>query len=115
MRVPSNFDDPLTPELSLSTASKLLTKPIRRAVIQYFSATKTPTAKLSELVDYVHETVETVTSPEQARIMLVHMHLPKLAEHEVIGYDERSETIRYHDGNHLEHLLEISDSYESSS
>ncbi|MFH5801156.1 hypothetical protein [Haladaptatus sp. CMAA 1911] len=103
----------MTPELSLSTASKLLTKPTRRAVIQHFSARKTPTAELSELVDYVHETVETVTNPKQARITLVHQHLPKLAEHEVIDYDERSETIRYRDEKHLEHLLEIIDSCES--
>ncbi|WP_231190152.1 hypothetical protein [Haladaptatus sp. DYF46] len=115
MSVPPNSDDPLTPELSLSTASKLLTKPTRRAVIQHFSTRKTPTAELSELVDYIHETVETVTSPEQARTMLVHMDLPKLAEHEVIDYDERSETVRYQDGKYLERLLEISDSYESSS
>jgi hypothetical protein len=115
MCVPPNSDDALTPKLSLSTASKLLTKPTRLAVIQYFSARKTPTAELSELATYIHERVETVTSPEQARIMLVHMHLPKLAEHEVIEYDERSETIRYRDGKHLEHLLEIIDLYESAS
>ncbi|KZN23109.1 hypothetical protein A4G99_16560 [Haladaptatus sp. R4] len=77
-------------------------------------ATETTTAELTELAAYIHETVETVSRPKQARITLVHIHLPKLAEHEIIDYDERSEIIRYRDGKRLEHLLEIIDSYTAT-
>jgi hypothetical protein len=100
-------DDPLSPDHTLSTASKLLAKPARRAAIRYFIAEETDTAELTELVAHVHEEVDDVTTSKQARITLVHTHLPKLADHEVIEYDERTETVRYRDGDRLEDLLEI--------
>jgi hypothetical protein len=114
MNVPPNPDDPLAPDLTLSTASKLLKKPARRATIRYFSTKETATAELTELATHVHEEVGDFTSAEQAQITLVHTHLPKLAEHDVIEYDNRSETVRYRDGEHLEHLLEVVDSNEMS-
>jgi hypothetical protein len=113
MNASPNTDDSLTPNLTLSTASKLLTKPARRAVIRYFSVEETATAGLTELAAHIHEEVDGITSFEQAQITLVHTHLPKLADHEVIDYDKRSETVRYRDGEHLEQLLEVVDSNET--
>jgi DNA-binding transcriptional ArsR family regulator len=107
MNASPNTDDPLTPDLTLSTASKLLKKPARRVVIRYFSAEETATAELTELAAHVHEEVDDITSSEQAQSTLVHTHLPKLAEHDVIEYDKRSETVRYRDGERLEQLLEV--------
>lgn len=54
----------------------------RRTVIQYFIAQETNTTNLDEHVDSVHEGIDTITTPEQARIELVHIHLPKLVDYQ---------------------------------
>ncbi|WP_438267476.1 DUF7344 domain-containing protein [Haladaptatus halobius] len=36
-----------------------------------------------------------ITAHHQAQIVLVHQHLPALADHRLIEYDPRSQTIRY--------------------
>ncbi|WP_231189364.1 hypothetical protein [Haladaptatus sp. DYF46] len=113
MSAPLHTDDPLTPNLTLSAASKILKKSIRRAIIRYFTAEKTATAQLAELVTYVYKGVDDITGTEQARIALVHTHLPILADHEIIDYDERSKTVRYRNSKRLKQLLEISDTHES--
>jgi hypothetical protein len=70
-------------------------------------AEETDIAELDELVDHAHEEVDDLTTAEQARTRLVHMHMPKLADHSVIEYDERNEIVRYWDGDRLEDLLEV--------
>lgn len=113
MSAPLRTDDPLTPDLTLSTASKLLKKPIRREIIRYFIAEKTATTKLTQLADYVHKEIDNLNSSEQARIRLLHIHLPTLADSGVVEYDERSETVRCRTSERLEHLLKIVDAQES--
>jgi hypothetical protein len=92
--------------LSLDTACELLANAERRTVLWYFIDQKTDTAELDELVEHIHEEVDAVTSSDRARLSLTHMHIPKLAEHDVVEYDERSETMRYRDGRRVEALLE---------
>ncbi|MFH5801599.1 hypothetical protein [Haladaptatus sp. CMAA 1911] len=113
MSAPLRTDDPLTPDLTLGTASKLLKKSMRREIIRYFIAEETTTANLSQLADYVHEEIDSIDSSEHARIRLDHIHLPLLADSGVVELDERSETIRYRNGELLKHLLEIVDAQES--
>jgi hypothetical protein len=102
MNQPPNNDHPSTPDHTLSTASKLLANAKRRTAVQYFSAEETDTAELDELVDHIHEEVDAVTAPDQVRIALIHKHLPKLADYDVIEYYERSETVRYRDSDCLQ-------------
>ncbi|WP_227378577.1 DUF7344 domain-containing protein [Haladaptatus halobius] len=75
----------------------------------FLIAKETDTAKLEKLVEHVHEEVDAVTAPEQARIALVHKHFPKFADYDVIEYDERSETVRYHETQHLEQYLALAE------
>ncbi|WP_227380691.1 helix-turn-helix domain-containing protein [Haladaptatus halobius] len=100
-------DHASTPRRELDTACELLANATRRSVMQYFTAEETAVAELDELIDHIHEKVNDVTGPKQARTPLVHMHLPKLADAGVIEYDERSETIRYRDSDRLETFLEV--------
>lgn len=53
-------------------------------------------------------------SPEDAHrhdvaVSFHHVHIPKLVEADVIEYDERSETIRYHEAAAIERCLETID------
>ncbi|WP_458190910.1 DUF7344 domain-containing protein [Haladaptatus sp. NG-WS-4] len=45
-------------------------------------------------------------------IELRHVHLPKLADHNLIEYDERSETIRYCDSDRVKTVVEFARSEE---
>ncbi|WP_227773456.1 DUF7344 domain-containing protein [Haladaptatus pallidirubidus] len=107
MNHPPQTGHPSTRDLTPSIASNVLANATCRTAIQYFSATETDVTDLDELVDYVHEEVATITAPEQARIELVHIHLPKLADYDVIEYDERSEVIRYRSYPQLEAILDL--------
>jgi hypothetical protein len=102
------------PNLSLETVCKLLADGQRRTTVQYFIDNETDVAELDEVVYYVREEVEEVTTLKQARTDLVHTHFPKLADFGVIEYDSRSETVRYQDGSFLEAVLEVAAVYEQS-
>ncbi|WP_231187189.1 hypothetical protein [Haladaptatus sp. DYF46] len=73
--------------------------------MQFFIDEGTDIAEFDTLVEYVHEEVDTITSPEQARIALVHKHLPRLADYNIIEYDKHGETVYYHETPRLEQYL----------
>ncbi|WP_425556770.1 DUF7344 domain-containing protein [Haladaptatus pallidirubidus] len=52
------------------------------------------------------------TTRKPLRIQLYHCHLPKLVKENLIEYDSRSQTIRYHGSDRVEVLLEISQNHE---
>jgi hypothetical protein len=112
MNQPSNSGHPSTPDLTPSTASKMLANAECRTVVRYLSAKETETTDLDELVDSVHEEIDTITTPEQIRIRLVHIHLPKLADYNVIEYDDRSELIHYRDHRKLKAMLDLTKQFE---
>jgi hypothetical protein len=107
MNPPPDNDPVSTPRLELDTVCELLANATRRATLLYFVEHETDVAELAELVEHIHADVEAVTTLDQARRKLAHQHLPKLADHGVIEYDERSETVRYWDGERLETLLVV--------
>nr|WP_227380784.1 hypothetical protein [Haladaptatus halobius] len=51
--------------------------------------------------------MDEIESEQQARTTLIHTHLPKLADHGIIEYDQRSATVRYRDGRQVEAVLEV--------
>ncbi|WP_438267423.1 DUF7344 domain-containing protein [Haladaptatus halobius] len=52
------------------------------------------TILLAELAAVLQTRVAEVESVKQAQITLRHQHLPKLADHGIIEYDQWSETVR---------------------
>jgi predicted transcriptional regulator len=92
--------------LSIKNVFDLLAKSHRRIVLAYLQDADGATATLTELAAVVQDRVDDVESEQHARISLVHQHLPRLADHGVIDYDQRSETVRYRDSTRLETILE---------
>lgn len=72
----------------------------RRVLIQYLRDSSDGTASYDDLVDHVRKCCTDVGEPEQERIRLHHMSLPKLEKACVIEIDSRSEMVRY-DGNEV--------------
>lgn len=114
MTTPPNDDPTSTQRRSLETVFTLLADGKRRALLQYFTDEDTDSAELAELVDHVHEEVEGVTAPRQVRIALIHIHLPKLAEHDVIEYDQQGHPVHYRGGTNLKALLEVATRLEAT-
>ncbi|WP_438267525.1 DUF7344 domain-containing protein [Haladaptatus halobius] len=114
MTISPNDDPTSTQRRSLETVFKLLADAQRRALLRYFTDEDTDSAELAELVDHVHEEVDNVTAPRQTRIALIHIHLPKLAEHDIIEYDQREHTVHYWGGTNLEALLGVATRLEAT-
>ncbi|WP_114579553.1 hypothetical protein [Saliphagus sp. LR7] len=97
---------------------ELVTDQYRRKALQHLIDADEQAVHLEELVEGVAETgVHPLTKQDSSppvvessprdrlRLLLHHSHLPKLDEADVIEYDIRSETIRYHSTPHLEKLV----------
>lgn len=98
------------PKISIGSLFKVLADPHRRYTMYYLATMDGETVDLPSLVETLNERV--TTSPKRLEINLRHVHLPKLADHNLIEYDERSETIRYRDGERVETVLEFARSEE---
>lgn len=109
MNHPPKNDHQSTSDHTLSTVCKLLANTTRRAAVQFFIDEGTDTAEFDSLVEYVHKEVDAITSPERARIALVHNHLPKLANYDVIEYDTHGGTVHYHESPRLEQYLALAE------
>ncbi|WP_227376312.1 DUF7344 domain-containing protein [Haladaptatus halobius] len=96
-----------THDIPVDALLKVLADPCRRAVLSYLRTKNTDVATLDELAENVQKHVEAVTSRQHARIVLVHQHLPALADHRLIEYDPRSQTIRYRGSTASEAFLKV--------
>ena len=111
---PTTMPDPntkLTPD-RLDEYLYLLAERERRLILARLREAGTGTVSLDALAT-------ALTGPsrnrDQARVRLQHTHLPKLDETDVIDYDARSTTIRYHGHPGLEALLEAVTAFECTS
>jgi hypothetical protein len=98
------------PQISVGSLFKVLADPHRRYTMYYLATMDGETVDFPSLVETLNERV--TTSSERLEIDLRHVHLPKLADHNLIEYDERSETIRYRGGERVETVLEFARSEE---
>jgi hypothetical protein len=106
--------NPSTPTLTLSTAFELLASAYRRHILHYFHGTEGESATLSELGSHVQTALAEEHEEHRVRLRLHHQHLPKLADHNVIDYDRRSETVRYWGSSQLEALRSLTASIDRS-
>ncbi|SIR86956.1 hypothetical protein SAMN05421858_4198 [Haladaptatus litoreus] len=95
------------PSLPLSEACQILSSHYRRQLLCYLQTKDADVANLDELVTHIHKKSKRETTPEQVRILLIHTHIPKLADYGVIEFDRRNKDIRYRDGTKLEDFLEL--------
>ena len=97
--------------LSVETVHELLADRQRRLVLVHLHETDKSTFPLSDLVG-VLQVGEDEESKRRARIDLLHKHLPKLADYDIVEYDRQDEAVRYRGDTQLETLFEISTFYE---
>lgn len=66
-------------------------------IVDYLSDTEGGTASLDTLVEHVIEHDANAVAPDRPTVTyeLVHVCLPALADHGVVEFDERTETITY--------------------
>jgi hypothetical protein len=95
------------PSLTLSEACQILSSQYRRQILWYLTRTDSGFVELDELVGHILEEIDEATTTNRVRLLLIHTHIPKLADHGVIEYDRRNKDIRYRDGTILEDLLEV--------
>lgn len=93
---------------SLDVAFEVLADRRRRAVVAHFLEADAQTATVPELAErcrrYLGESPDALSVDREA-IHLHHYHLPKLEDADVVEYDTRSETVRYHGDALVESLF----------
>ncbi|WP_227379811.1 helix-turn-helix domain-containing protein [Haladaptatus halobius] len=100
------------PTHSIGTVCDLLANRHRRVVLDHLQDGDSDAVTLTELAAVIQTQVDDVESEQQARTILIHNHLPKLADYDIIEYDQRSETVRFCDGIQNELLFELGGFYK---
>lgn len=96
---------------SLDTCLTLVSDRYRRQTLQRLRAEPDGTTTVDDLVNALHSS-ETITvgdrrtDRERIRVQLVHKHLPKLAGHGVVDFDQERETVRYRPDQGVEAVLD---------
>lgn len=91
---------------------KVLASRERREILDHFIATDADVTSVEILCCKVArvnagEGTAEAASTETAKAELHHVHLPKLAEHELVEYDARSGTVRYRPDERVEALVQF--------
>ncbi|WP_254274474.1 DUF7344 domain-containing protein [Haloarcula marina] len=96
---------------SLDACLQLVADPHRRRIIHHLRHEATGTTTVDELVEQFHRSgSDFKDGPPQDReslaIQLHHVHLPKLADHDVVEYEHRSGSVRYRPDEQVETVLD---------
>ena len=94
----------------LDTYLELVADRRRRRIIHYLRQAANNTTTFDCLVDQLWDDLGGENDPprnrEQIALELHHTHLPKLAAHDVVEYDQGSGTVRYHPDEGVEAVLD---------
>lgn len=91
--------------LSTEDLHAILSSEDRRHVIRFFQDREERLATLDELVNFFVALDGGYDDPPQAKVVLHHSTLPKLADAGAIDYDYRTNVTRYHGDPRLEALV----------
>lgn len=92
------------PTVTLDEAHQIVAHELRRKVMEVIQDGCRSHYTRSELVDALVDDVD--VDERQLSILLHHVHLPRLAEHEIIEYDRVENDIRYRESPRVERLLD---------
>lgn len=96
-------------QISMERLHRLLASERRRHLLSYLSTNASHPVSREELVDVIAEWEQPDPGPETHRVRietdLHHVHLPKLADAEVIDYDPVTEAVYYNGSDRLESFL----------
>ena len=91
-----------------------LADPHRRGILAALVEADDDVAAFSELIDRVLARDDvSERSRDRVATSLFHRHLPKLADADLVEYDERSETVRYRGEPVAEQWLELARNHEA--
>ena len=90
---------------STEALHSILASEDRRNVLRYFRECEADVATLDELAEDLVARDGSVDDASEAKVVLHHVALPKLAESGAIDYDPRTRTARYRGPSRLEALL----------
>lgn len=97
--------------LSLDAILSLLANDQRRDVLKYLDEMADDVTSLDDLVAHLvrveGERTGQLPSHDHVEVTLFNVHIPKLADAEVVEYDERSRQLRYWPHERLEHWLAL--------
>ena len=101
---------------SLDAVHRLLASARRRAVLSYLSASDGAAVDVEELVSVVAEGERPAPGPgahrDRVAADLHHVHLPKLADADVIDFDPVDGTVRYERTAAIEAFLALGDAMQ---
>lgn len=93
--------------LSLDALLSLLADRHRRRLLEYLVDQPNGTGSIDELQRHLRDRDGASGGAEDVEIALVHVHLPMLADGNLLEYDVRSGEVRYRRHDRLERLLEV--------
>ena len=95
--------------ISIDTLCDLLSNAQRRHILLYLSSHTKTTISHEKLLDHLTEINDNLSGDTHRRlaIQLQHVHLPKLAEHGLLEYDETTNSISYNTDSRVEKMLTV--------
>lgn len=93
----------------LDNLSRVLNHHVRRETIHYFERLAESVSSLDQIADFIANNRAESRDKEtrdRLRIELHHLHLPKLADADLIEYDPKSGLVRYIPDDDMEELLQ---------
>jgi DNA-binding transcriptional ArsR family regulator len=95
----------------LDTYLKLISDSQRRRIIHQLRDETTGKATVEDLVEQLYNGESAPLTAErmdrdQLSIQLIHNHLPKLDEHEIIQYDQENKVVHYRPDKQIETVLD---------
>lgn len=94
-------------ERTLDRAFELLGGQQRRYVLEKLRASSDGSASVDALADHLLAHAPEATDRERVKIALYHRTLPKLDDDNVVDFDPRTATARYHEAELIEDLLDF--------
>lgn len=109
-------DDGSETAISKEEMLEILSDHHRRILLEYLASEADPTVSLDEAVIYVTDQLgeksDSRPHEDDVNASLHHRHIPRLADSGLVEFDERSETIRYHESEKLEAFHEHVEEFE---
>ena len=96
------------PKVDFDSVCRCLANERRRTVIASLRDMEAETASLDDLVDHVVEQETNSPAPdrETVAIELYHRHLPMLADHGLVDFDERTKTVSHRTQPEIEQVVD---------
>lgn len=98
-------------EEMVNSILRLLSQPRNRIILRYLRRARISSPHI--LAIHITEQYPNSLTVDEEKVQLHHRHLPKLEDHSLITYDERSNTVRDESCGLTGHILESIDKWKT--